>query len=60
MNICEEWIDSLPKPCKNLRMKPVKTPHNPQGDLFKTELLRALNLNHPLVRLGTGSRGAQP
>ena len=41
-------------------MKPVKTPHNPQGDLFKTELLRALNLNHPLVRLGTGSRGAQP
>lgn len=33
-------------------MKPIKTPHNPQGDLFKTELIRILNLNHPLVRLG--------
>lgn len=33
-------------------MKPVKTPHNPQGDLFKTELIRILDLNHPLVRLG--------
>lgn len=33
-------------------MKPVKTLHDPQGDLFKTELVRILNLNHPLVRLG--------
>ncbi len=33
-------------------MKPVKTPHNPQGDLFKTELIRIIDLNHALVRLG--------
>lgn len=33
-------------------MKSVKTPHNPQGDLFKTELIRIIDLNHPLVRLG--------
>jgi transposase, IS5 family len=33
-------------------MKPVKTPHDPQGDLFKTELVRIINMNHPLVRLG--------
>jgi len=29
-------------------MKPVKISHDPQGDLFKTEI----DLNHPLVRLG--------
>jgi len=33
-------------------MKPVKTPHDPQGDLFKTELVRIIDMNHPLVRLG--------
>jgi len=39
-------------------MKPVKTPHNPQGDLFKTELLRIIDLNHPLVRLAKKSIGS--
>jgi IS5 family transposase len=34
-------------------MKPVKIPHNPQGDLFKTELLRIIDPSHPLVRLGS-------
>lgn len=33
-------------------MKPVKISHDPQGDLFKPELLRIIDLNHPLVRLG--------
>ena len=33
-------------------MKPVKTSHDPQGDLFKTELVRIIDLNHSLVRLG--------
>lgn len=33
-------------------MKPVKTAPNPQGDLFKTELVRIIDMNHPLVRLG--------
>ena len=34
-------------------MKPVKIFHDPQGDLFKTELIRIIDLSHPLVRLGT-------
>lgn len=34
-------------------MKPHKIVHDPQGDLFKTELIRIIDLNHPLVRLGT-------
>jgi IS5 family transposase len=33
-------------------MKPVKISHDPQGDLFKTELIRIIDLSHPLVRLG--------
>jgi hypothetical protein len=33
-------------------MKPVKNPHDPQGGLFKTELVRIIGMNHPLVRLG--------
>jgi len=33
-------------------MKPVKTSHDPQGDRFKTELVRIIDMNHPLVRLG--------
>jgi IS5 family transposase len=33
-------------------MKPVKISHDPQGELFKTELLRIINMTHPLVRLG--------
>jgi IS5 family transposase len=33
-------------------MKPHKTSHDPQGELFKTELLRMIDMTHPLVRLG--------
>ncbi|MBW2108985.1 MAG: hypothetical protein JRI36_10015 [Deltaproteobacteria bacterium] len=33
-------------------MKPNKSFYNPQGDLFKTELVRIIDMNHPLVRLG--------
>jgi len=39
-------------------MKPVKISHDLQGDLFKTELLRIIDLNHPLVRLAKKSTGA--
>ena len=33
-------------------MKPNKFFHDPQGDLFKIELVRIIDMNHPLVRLG--------
>lgn len=33
-------------------MKPRPISHDPQGDLFKTELVRILDMNHPLIRLG--------
>jgi len=33
-------------------MKPHQISHNPQGDLFKTELDRIIDMNHPLIRLG--------
>ena len=33
-------------------MKPSKIIHDPQGDLFKTELIRIIDLNHPLVHFG--------
>ena len=33
-------------------MKPHKISHDPQGDLFKTELNRIIDMNHPLIRLG--------
>lgn len=33
-------------------MKPHKISHNPQGDLFKTELIRIIDMSHSLVRLG--------
>lgn len=52
MKICKERVESDSKPCKNLRMKPAKTSHDPQGDLFKTELARIIDMTHPLVRLG--------
>ena len=34
-------------------MKPNKFFHDPQGDLFKIELVRIIDMNHPLVRLGS-------
>jgi len=33
-------------------MEPNKSLYDPQGDLFKTELVRIIDKNHPLVRLG--------
>jgi len=42
-----------PRPCKNLPMKPHKISHEPQGDLFKTELDQIIDMNYPLIRLGT-------
>lgn len=33
-------------------MKPHKLSHDPQGDLFKTELNRIIDMSHPLIRLG--------
>ena len=33
-------------------MKPRPVSHDPQGDLFKTELNRIIDMNHPLIRSG--------
>ena len=33
-------------------MKPIENRPDPQGDLFRTELARIVNRNHPLIRLG--------
>ena len=33
-------------------MKPGKMIHDPQVDLFKTELSRIIDINHPLACLG--------
>jgi transposase, IS5 family len=52
MKTCKEMVVVGSKPCKNWGMKPVKISHDPQGDLFKTELDRIIDLNHPLVHLG--------
>jgi IS5 family transposase len=52
MKICKERVEADSKLCKNICMKPVKISHDPQGELFKTELLRIINMTHPLVRLG--------
>jgi hypothetical protein len=32
-------------------MKPRQISHDPQGDLFKTELIRIIDMTHPLIRL---------
>jgi hypothetical protein len=34
-------------------MKPVQISHNPQGELFKNELVRIIDITHPLTRLGS-------
>ena len=52
MKICKERVDAGSKPCKNLCMKPHKITHDPQGELFKTELVRMIDMTHPLVCLG--------
>jgi IS5 family transposase len=40
-------------PLKTLQiMKPKKTQYDPQGDLFKPELCRIVDVKHPLVKLG--------
>ena len=57
MRICKERVEVNSKPCKNLCMKPVEIFHDPQGELFKTELVRIIDLNHPLVRLGIHMTG---
>ncbi len=44
----QEHDEKERKPCK---MKPQKNKHNPQFDLFKIELNRIINPNHPLVKL---------
>ena len=36
---------------KACKMKPQKTKRDPQMDLFKTELNRIVNMQHPLVKL---------
>ncbi len=51
MRICKERVELRPKPCKNLSMKPRQISHDPQGDLFKTELDRMINMNHSMVHL---------
>jgi len=33
-------------------MTPRQLSHDPQSDLFKTELDRIIDMNHPLIRLG--------
>jgi len=33
-------------------MKPIETPHDPQGDLFRIELGRIVDSSHSLIRLG--------
>ena len=40
------------KSCNNIAMKPVKIPHDPQGSLFNIDLIRIIDMRHPLVRLG--------
>lgn len=52
IRICKERVEPRSKPCKNPPMKPHKTSHDPQGDLFKTELVRIIDMSHSLVRLG--------
>jgi len=44
----QEYDENERIPCK---MKPQKNKHEPQFDLYKTELSRIINVNHPLVKL---------
>jgi len=41
-------------------MKPKKTEHKPQRELFRVELSLLVDANHALVKLGRQSKGVRP